>query len=318
MTLITLLFLPLLGVSATWYHATEAWVGPNLLPNFEFDAIPDPTHGRVLYVNETVAFAEDLVQVFPDSVIIAADHTTTLTADGPGRKSIRLRSKVQYTDGVTVFDIRHMPEGCGTWPAVWSFGDDWPNGGEIDIVEGDNDRPYNKATLHTAKGCSMPPLRLQTGTIDQADCDASVNYNHGCSVIDRHPLSFGPPFNANGGGWFAMEKTAEFIKVWFWARDDLWVPEDVREGEDVVKPAFWGIPMAHFPNTQCDMDKFFGPQNIIINLTFCGDLAGNTYANTTCPSTCVDYVDNNPEAFKNAFFDLASIRRYETDAFGTY
>lgn len=32
------------------------------------------------------------------------------------------------------FDIRHMPQGCGTWPAAWEVGDDWPNQGEVDIV----------------------------------------------------------------------------------------------------------------------------------------------------------------------------------------
>ena len=33
------------------------------------------------------------------------------------------------------FDVPHMPEGCGTWPAAWETdGNDWPNGGEVDIV----------------------------------------------------------------------------------------------------------------------------------------------------------------------------------------
>jgi hypothetical protein len=27
-----------------------------------------------------------------------------------------------------------MPVGCGTWPAFWMFGPDWPNGGEIDTL----------------------------------------------------------------------------------------------------------------------------------------------------------------------------------------
>ena len=68
------------------------------------------------------------------------------------------------------FNIRHMPEGCGyvnvyvewkmvnltasisTWPAVWEVGDDWPNQGEVDIVEGVNNVSPNQATLHTAAG----------------------------------------------------------------------------------------------------------------------------------------------------------------------
>lgn len=35
----------------------------------------------------------------------------------------------------TSFDIRHMPQGCGTWPAAWEVNEEiWPNGGEVDIV----------------------------------------------------------------------------------------------------------------------------------------------------------------------------------------
>lgn len=42
-----------------------------------------------------------------------------------------------------------------TWPAVWEVGDDWPNQGEVDIVEGVNNVSPNQATLHTAAGKSL-------------------------------------------------------------------------------------------------------------------------------------------------------------------
>ena len=59
-----------------------------------------------------------------------------------------------------------------------------------------------------------------------------------------------------------------------------------------------------------------------------GDWAGGVYPQSGCPSTCVgmcliyvqqcflitlfrlDYVDNNPEAFKDAYFDFAALRVY--------
>jgi hypothetical protein len=51
-----------------------------------------------------------------------------------------------------------------TWPAVWEVGDNWPYGGEVDIVEGVNDQAPNRATLHTGPGCTMPSSgRDQTG-----------------------------------------------------------------------------------------------------------------------------------------------------------
>lgn len=62
-----------------------------------------------------------------------------------------------------------------------------------------------------------------------------------------------------------------------------------------------------------------------------GDWAGNVYFLTTCPSTCVgaciskiarwltiqltapllDFVNNNPSGFADAYFDFASIKIYE-------
>jgi hypothetical protein len=62
-----------------------------------------------------------------------------------------------------------------------------------------------------------------------------------------------------------------------------------------------------------------------------GDWAGNVYQDSGCPSTCVgmfycfistvlanvtddvwniDFVNNNPASFKDAYFDFASIRTY--------
>ncbi len=35
------------------------------------------------------------------------------------------------------------------------------------------------------------------------------------------------------------------------------------------------------------MNSHFGPQNLIINLTFCGDWAGVQYGNSTCSGDCV-------------------------------
>jgi beta-glucanase (GH16 family) len=54
--------------------------------------------------------------------------------------SVRIKSNKTYKYGVTVFDIRHMPQGMGTWPAAWTVQENgWPNYGEIDILEGVND-----------------------------------------------------------------------------------------------------------------------------------------------------------------------------------
>ncbi len=51
--------------------------------------------------------------------------------------------------------------------------------------------------------------------------------------------SFGPSFNANGGGWYAMERTSSFINIFFWERNDGSVPSDVKNGASSVNTGNW-------------------------------------------------------------------------------
>lgn len=207
-----------------------------------------------------------------------------------------------------------MPQGCGTWPAIWETDEaNWPDGGEVDIVEGVNDQAPNQVTLHTAANCTMPMGRDQTGTVISTDCVAADNYNAGCAVGLNTNSSYGSFFNANGGGWYAIERTDSFINVWFWARNDRSVPLDVLFPRYTVNTDKWGTPSANFPDISCKISSEFDSNNIIINLTFCGDRAGNptVYAASGCPSTCVDYVNNNPSAFSDAYFEFASLSIYQ-------
>jgi hypothetical protein len=66
-----------------------------------------------------------------------------------------------------------------------------------------------------------------------------------------------------------MERTNNYIKIWFWPRNAGNVPSDVRNGGNSVNTAGWGEPYADFVNTSCNFPNFFGPNNIVINLTFC-------------------------------------------------
>jgi len=102
--------------------------------------------------------------------------------------------------------------------------------------------------------------------------------------------------------------------VWFWSREEIdtgYSPFGITApGFHIVHTSLWGTPVARFTNSECDIAYKFGPENVIINLTFCGDWAGNAYASSGCPSTCIDYVNNHPEAFKKAYWDFKSIRMY--------
>jgi len=304
------------------YAITDTFIGQNFLTGWQHQAIADPTHGRVNYTDQATAVKLGLTQVSSDSLIMRADSTTVLSATGPGRNSIRLMSNKEYGTSVTVINLRHMPEGCSTWPAFWTTSSTvtWPNDGEIDIIEGVNDDGPNASTLHTTAQCTMTSNTMtQTGDFASGDCFWQDNYNTGCQVKAKASApSYGPAFNAIGGGWYAMERTDTFINVWFWARNDASVPADVANGYAQVNPAHWGTPYANFVNNNCNIGSHFGPNNIIFDLTLCGDWAGSSgvWPGPACAakvgsSSCIDWVNNNPSAFTNAYWDVASVRVYE-------
>ncbi|KAF9567184.1 2 beta-glucanase [Agrocybe pediades] len=311
-SLVALAYLSAFTMAAK-YSQTDSITGSGFLNAFTVEAMSDPTHGRVNYVSASTAKSQNLTYASGNTFIMRADYKTTLSSSGPGRNSVRMQSNNQYTTAVMVFNIRHMPQGCGTWPAVWTVGADWPNQGEVDILEGVNDQGPNQVTLHTSSGCTMPSSRSETGTAVGNNCDSAATNNAGCGVKVDDSRSYGPTFNSNGGGWYAMERTSSFIKVWFWSRSASGIPSDVTSGASSVNTDNWGTPRAYFPNNSCSISSKFGPHNIIFDLTFCGDWAGSSsvYAASGCPSTCVDYVNNNPSAFKNAYFDFASLKIYQ-------
>lgn len=138
-------------------------------------------------------------------------------------------------------------------------------------------RPFIRAESHTNE-------RTLSRTVLVTDCNTSV----GCGIRNSDAKGFGPAFNANGGGYYAMERTNSAISVWFWERSGS-VPSDISTHGSTVDTSNWGQPTAIFPNTDCDIASHFDANHIIINLTFCGQWAGSTnvYAASGCPSTCV-------------------------------
>ena len=71
-------------------------------------------------MSQSQAQSLNLTYANGNTFILRTDYTTTLSASGPGRNSVRLQSNKAYGNSLLVADIRHMPQGCGTWPALWS------------------------------------------------------------------------------------------------------------------------------------------------------------------------------------------------------
>ena len=104
------------------------------------------------YVTSSYASAWGLTRQLPDgSTYIGVDYQNILIPYGTGRDSVRISSTKSWGVGsLVVVDLAHAPGGqCGTWPAMWMLGPNWPNNGEVDIIEGVNGNTNNLMSLHT-------------------------------------------------------------------------------------------------------------------------------------------------------------------------
>lgn len=296
------------------YQLAESWQGESFIKDWNFFDAADPTNGYVTYVNQSRAEHSGLVKVTPSgSFYMGVDYQNTLNPNGPGRESVRIETKKYYTEGLYVIDIQHMPGSiCGTWPAFWSVGKDWPHDGEIDIIEAVNLQKANKIVLHTSGSCDVGGSNGMTGTLSSSEC-GEASGTVGC-VVKGTDGSSGTPFNEADGGVYAMEWTDAFIKIWFFARSQI--PASLSSGNPDTSS--FPTPMAHLQGS-CDFSQRFKAQKFILDTTFCGDWAGNVFAESTCPMSdpsspmrsCVNYVAQNPAAFKEAYWEINSIKVYQ-------
>jgi len=133
-------------------YQKDADVGVSDSPSNFFDKFTyfwgyDPAQGFVHYAAQEDAlgrvgfsplvFLRPLQQVtytyassFKNLTYVTSSNTILVKVDdktGPddtpnastGRHSVRLESKRQYGPGLFIFDVKHTPYGCGTWPALW-------------------------------------------------------------------------------------------------------------------------------------------------------------------------------------------------------
>ncbi|RMZ66883.1 Endo-13(4)-beta-glucanase [Pyrenophora seminiperda CCB06] len=280
---------------------------------FNFFTGADPTSGFVKYVDQATAKQTNLINSSStEAVSWGVDHTNQTPN---GRPSIRLESKKKYDSGLIVIDVAHMPAGCGTWPAFWTVGPNWPKMGEIDIIEGVNDQTNNAMTLHTGPGCKIGSDTSQfAGSVTTGNCNVAAkdqSKNAGCSIKHPSKQSFGAGLNANGGGVFATQWTDNAINIFFFPRDSI--PEDVL-GES-PDPSGWGKPAAKFQGG-CDVKSIFKQQQIVFDTTFCGQWAGDesVWGNSTCGQkapTCEEWVQKNPEAFAEAYWTVNALKIYQ-------
>lgn len=310
------------ALASATYTQTDIYDKTNFFQKFDFFSGPDPTNGFVQYADSQQANNEGLAGFSNGGIYLGVDHTNNVTT-GLGRPSTRLTSTATYTKGLFIADIAHMPAGtgehgsCGLWPAFWMFGPNWPSGGEIDILEGVNNQADNEVTLHTAPGCTMsmstPKSAAYAVDAATADCQGS----NGCGQATEAQATYGSAFNAAGGGVYAVEWTSAAISVWFFSRSDPMVSSLTNNANP--DPATFGDPLVKFASAQssggCNIDQHFANHQIVFNIDFCGDWAGNVFdSDATCTSTnlsCNDYVGQNPLAFIEAYWLINSVKVFQ-------
>lgn len=265
------------------------------------------------YKSKADAAALGLFAVDPQTGVVRLGVDSKNVYDiGEGRPSIRLESKQTYNHGLFIADFLHMPASeCGVWPAFWSYGPDWPNGGEVDIIEGANNANQNLMSVHTAPGCKLTNSMMKdaSGAVKSKLCDGANN--SGCNYVspDDDGSSYGDSFNAAKGGVYAMQWDNEHINLWHFSRDNI--PSDITTKKP--DPESWGMPQARFGGLDCDVGKYFKDMSVVINTNFCGDYGNAAWEASTCATyapTCSQWVAENPKAFANAYWDISYIDAY--------
>ncbi|KIK50458.1 glycoside hydrolase family 16 protein [Collybiopsis luxurians FD-317 M1] len=295
------------------YTIEDSYQGNDFLDSskWTFFSDADPTHGLVNYLDADDAKSKGLAYVQGDgTTILAVDNYTTLSS-GQSRNSVRIATTKSYNSGLFIADFWAMPHGCSLWPAYWSVGPNWPNQGEIDIIEGVNLNTVNQMTLHTSADCAMQNslTELVSGntTIGNLNCASSGSDNTGCAFTDTDSRSYGHGFNLQAGGVFAHEWTSNAIKIWFFSRNEI--PSDITNKNP--DPSTWGTPSAVFNNDACDIASHFSEHTLTLDITLCGDWSGAAFSSSGCSGTCQDTVAD-PSNFDSARWEINYIEVYQS------
>ncbi|KAI9728012.1 MAG: hypothetical protein M1828_005417 [Chrysothrix sp. TS-e1954] len=301
----------LADIATAGYDIQDNYAPSDFFSMFSFFTGSDPTGGLVDYLDQGSAQGAGLLSTTANNVRWGVDSTNQ--APG-GRSSVRLTSNKPYNGGLFILDVAHMPTGCGTWPAFWLVGPDWPNQGEVDIIEGVNAQQTNEMTLHTGPGCSIESSGGFVGDILNTGCDVTGGDNTGCGINSTSTESYGSGLNGIQGGVYATEWAADYIAIWFFPRGSI--PSDIASGNP--NPSSWGAPLSKFAGgcSFSGSSSHFKDMNIVFDTTFCGQWAGqDDIFSATCPGkgSCNSYVASNPTAFADAYWEVNSLKVYSSD-----
>ncbi|KAI9064601.1 glycoside hydrolase family 16 protein [Trametes sanguinea] len=295
------------------YNLVKEYAGQSFFDDWNFyNHFDNLTNGNVNFLGATDAFDDKLAFINgAGNAIMKVDNSSTLKFN-QNRNSIRISSKDQYTVGsVWVADIRHVPYGCSVWGAFWSSAPTWPLGGEIDTFEAVNQDYYSHMGLHTNPGCTHSSDAVQSSKlINSTDCSVQANGNQGCIVSNPTPASYGADFALTGGGVYVTEFATDGISIWYFNRSSI--PSVLQGNVSSINTQQLGIPVANWPADDCAINQFFQPQELVFDITLCGDYAGaSSVFFETCTGVCYDdWVLGDPSHYDTAYFEVSYVRVY--------
>ncbi|KZT03265.1 glycoside hydrolase family 16 protein [Laetiporus sulphureus 93-53] len=305
------------------YSLVRTYQGSDFFDGWSYyNYYDNTTSGDVEYVNASYATSDKLAYVTDAGQTVIKVDNTTFVPYNYKRDSVRITTDDYFEMGsVILFDAAHLPFGCSVWPSFWTKGQDWPAGGEIDILEAVNQMTYNQYALHTNAGCNASSSATASGTIGTTDCNATA----GCTYAEAKSDSYGSGFNSAGGGVWATLLDASGISIWFWSRADI--PSSISTANTSIDISDWGTPSANYSSALCDIETYFAAQQLVLDITLCGDWAGDlsTYTETCSiegggagnASSC--YLQNvynygNTTALDDAYFLINYVKAFNVNS----
>ncbi|CAD6916401.1 unnamed protein product [Tilletia controversa] len=303
------------------YNLIKSYEGKTFFKDMMFFTGNDPSHGSVDYVDHDTAHESGLIGMMDGMAMMrVAPHHSGI------HRSVRPSTDISFTEGLIILDAMHHPTGCGTWPSFFTVPIDsnWPEDGEIDIIEGVGGMNRNKYSIHTTAGCRvvqdqmiMHAAKLTGGQ----NCDAEATSDEGCAISGTQNGDFGVEYNANHGGVHVLDwhhKTG--IRIFFFPRGSI--PQDIEDGHP--EPNSWGSPRAAWPATHCPPDQFFKKHTGTFTSTLCGTWSGNdavwhgtqpgqqkSCAAHTGHDSCESWLKSGKAEMNEAYWQIKSLSIYQ-------
>ncbi|KAE9393532.1 hypothetical protein BT96DRAFT_999398 [Gymnopus androsaceus JB14] len=235
------------GSSSNGWTLSQSLTGQNLINYFTAPSGASDNSGVANYVDNLISVNSD------GDVLMWVDITENVNL----RNSMKLSSSETFNVGtMMIFDIVHMPTGCGTWPALWLLGV--------------NEYVHNVMSIHTSEGCSITQNNVNAlvdSTINVAsdlDCYAYADQDQTCAATSSQTNSYGSGFNA-GGGTYAIQIIDAGIYINYWAAGS--VPSDIPSGSP--NPSSWSA-QTFFSATNCAIGTYFTDLALIIDTNLGG------------------------------------------------